>query len=143
MRDRYRPASGRRLALAVSRPRIHQLSPLRHQIAAGIGRFRLVTELVGKGVTIYGQQEVVKDLIRARLEGGGQVLFEVEDVRLEGVAGDRPAIRFRARSTAGTERASLRETRGTVVPAPVIASRNSSGMDIENLAPRAGDVIAA
>ena len=30
---------------------------------------------------------MVKDLIRARLEVGGQVLFEVEDVRLEGVEG--------------------------------------------------------
>jgi p-hydroxybenzoate 3-monooxygenase len=54
-----------------------------------------LTELTGRSITIYGQQEVVKDLIRARLEGGGQVLFEVEDVRLEGVDGDRPAIRFR------------------------------------------------
>ena len=55
-----------------------------------------LTELTGRSITIYGQQEVVKDLIRARLEVGGQVLFEVEDVRLEGVDTDRPAIRFRA-----------------------------------------------
>ena len=32
-------------------------------------------ELVGKGVTIYGQQEVVKDLIDRRLADGGQILF--------------------------------------------------------------------
>ena len=55
-----------------------------------------LTELTGRSITIYGQQEVVKDLIAARLEAGGQVLFEVEEVRLEGVDGDRPTIRFRA-----------------------------------------------
>jgi p-hydroxybenzoate 3-monooxygenase len=55
-----------------------------------------LTELTGRSITIYGQQEVVKDLVRARLEAGGQVLFEVDDVRLEDVEGDRPAIRFRA-----------------------------------------------
>jgi p-hydroxybenzoate 3-monooxygenase len=37
-------------------------------------------ELVGKGVTIYGQQEVVKDLIERRLSDGGQILFEASDV---------------------------------------------------------------
>ena len=36
-------------------------------------------KLVGKGITIYGQQEVVKDLIAARLADGGQILFEVDD----------------------------------------------------------------
>ena len=34
-------------------------------------------KLIGKGVTIYGQQEVVKDLIERRLADGGQILFEV------------------------------------------------------------------
>jgi 2-polyprenyl-6-methoxyphenol hydroxylase-like FAD-dependent oxidoreductase len=37
-------------------------------------------DLVGKGVTIYGQQEVVKDLIARRLADGGQILFEASDV---------------------------------------------------------------
>src|SRR5919106_1449962 len=31
----------------------------------------------GRGITIYGQQEVVKDLIAARLESGAPLLFEV------------------------------------------------------------------
>ena len=56
----------------------------------------LLTDLTGRSITIYGQQEVVKDLIATRLAAGGQVLFEVSDVRLEGVDGDRPTIRFRA-----------------------------------------------
>src|SRR3954469_18743590 len=34
----------------------------------------------GRCITVYGQQEVVKDLIAARLEAGGELLFEVADV---------------------------------------------------------------
>jgi p-hydroxybenzoate 3-monooxygenase len=49
----------------------------------------------GRGITIYGQQEVVKDLIAARLEAGAPLLFEVEDVRPVGLDTERPALRFR------------------------------------------------
>jgi p-hydroxybenzoate 3-monooxygenase len=49
----------------------------------------------GRRITVYGQQEVVKDLIAARLETGRPLLFEVDDVRLERLDGDDPAIRFR------------------------------------------------
>ncbi len=52
-------------------------------------------KLVGKGVTIYGQQEVVKDLIARRLADGGQILFEVDDVACTTSTGDAPMIRFR------------------------------------------------
>ncbi len=51
--------------------------------------------LVGKGVTIYGQQEVVKDLIDRRLADGGQILFEVTDVSVHDFAGSAPKIHFR------------------------------------------------
>jgi p-hydroxybenzoate 3-monooxygenase len=54
-----------------------------------------LTDLTGRSLTIYGQQEVVKDLIRARLEAGGQVLFEVDDVRPEALDSERPVVRFR------------------------------------------------
>jgi p-hydroxybenzoate 3-monooxygenase len=53
------------------------------------------TDLIGKHITVYGQQEVVKDLIAARLAGGGEILFEVEDVAVSGFDGDRPLIHFR------------------------------------------------
>ena len=53
------------------------------------------TDLVGKGVTIYGQQEVVKDLIDVLLDGGTQILFEVEDTSVHGIGGKSPKIRFR------------------------------------------------
>jgi p-hydroxybenzoate 3-monooxygenase len=51
--------------------------------------------LVGGSVTVYGQTEVTKDLIEARLAAGGQVLFEAEDVSVHGFDGERPTIRFR------------------------------------------------
>jgi p-hydroxybenzoate 3-monooxygenase len=49
-------------------------------------------DLVGKSVTVYGQQEVVKDLIAARLAAGGSILFDVSDVRVRDVSSQRPTI---------------------------------------------------
>jgi len=51
-------------------------------------------KLVDKRVTIYGQQEVVKDLVEQRLAGGGPLLFEVDGVSVHDVTGARPKIRF-------------------------------------------------
>ena len=51
--------------------------------------------LTGKAVTVYGQTEVTKDLIAARLAAGGQIVFEAEDVSIHDFEGDRPRIRFR------------------------------------------------
>jgi len=48
----------------------------------------------GRAITVYGQQEVIKDLIKARLDAGGQVHFEAEAVNLEDLAGPKPSIRF-------------------------------------------------
>jgi len=48
----------------------------------------------GRTITIYGQQEVVKDLIAARLGDGGDIRFEVEDVALDGLTTDAPSIAF-------------------------------------------------
>lgn len=48
----------------------------------------------GKLVHIYGQQEVVKDLIAAWLARGGALLFEAEATRLDGLSGDKPTIHF-------------------------------------------------
>jgi len=48
----------------------------------------------GRTITIYGQQEVVKDLIAKRLEDGADIRFEVSDVRLENIDSDHPAIAF-------------------------------------------------
>ena len=48
----------------------------------------------GRTITVYGQQEVVKDLIAARLESGGELHFEVSDVEVADVESERPAVRF-------------------------------------------------
>ena len=48
----------------------------------------------GRAITIYGQQEVVKDLIGARLARGGPILFEVADVTLHDLTA-APIVRFR------------------------------------------------
>src|SRR4051794_39334712 len=51
-------------------------------------------KLVDKRVTIYGQQEVVKDLVEQRLADGGPLYFEVDEVSVHGFATDRPKIQF-------------------------------------------------
>src|SRR6478752_6149795 len=50
-------------------------------------------ELTGRSIVVYGQQEVVKDLIAARLEAGGDIRFEVEDVAAHSLE-DRPYLTF-------------------------------------------------
>ena len=51
--------------------------------------------LVNKQVTIYGQQEVVKDLVERRLGDRGQLLFEVDDVTVHELKAQNPKIRFK------------------------------------------------
>ena len=48
----------------------------------------------GRTIVVYGQTEVVKDLIAARLASGAPLLFEVSGVSVHGLESDRPAIRF-------------------------------------------------
>ena len=48
----------------------------------------------GRRITVYGQQEVVKDLIAARLATGRPLLFEVKDVAVGGFESELPTIRF-------------------------------------------------
>jgi p-hydroxybenzoate 3-monooxygenase len=55
-----------------------------------------IAKLTGRHVTIYGQQEVVKDLIAARLQRGGELHFEVSDVSVSDVESERPRIRYSA-----------------------------------------------
>lgn len=49
----------------------------------------------GRAITVYGQQEVVKDLIALRLASGGQIRFETEDVSVHDLASEQPRVRFR------------------------------------------------
>jgi p-hydroxybenzoate 3-monooxygenase len=54
-----------------------------------------LTDLTGRSIIVYGQQEVVKDIIAARLAAGGQLLFECTAIAVPGVDQDRPAIIYR------------------------------------------------
>ena len=51
--------------------------------------------LTGKGVMIYGQTELMRDLIEDRLASGAPIVFEAEDVAPLDFAGDRPRLRYR------------------------------------------------
>src|SRR5688572_14262573 len=51
--------------------------------------------IAGKVVTIYGQQEVVKDLIAARIADGAPIEFEAEVTGFEDLDSDRPTVRYR------------------------------------------------
>ena len=53
----------------------------------------------GRAITIYGQNEVVHDLIEARLETGRPLHFEVEDVSVHALESGTPQIRFRHNGT--------------------------------------------
>lgn len=70
---------------------------LRHEgIELGLNGVRQgipFVELTGKCVTVYGQQEVVKDLIARRLVDGGDLRFECGDVSLHKIDSTRPTIR--------------------------------------------------
>jgi p-hydroxybenzoate 3-monooxygenase len=53
-----------------------------------------ITDLTCRTVTVYGQQEVVKDLIAAWLQRGGDLQFEVGDVTLNALDGKRAQITY-------------------------------------------------
>jgi p-hydroxybenzoate 3-monooxygenase len=68
---------------------IHEGIELRY---GGRGHRIDFTDLCGRVIGVYGQQEVVKDLIERRQADGLPLHFEVEDVRVEA---DPPRVRYR------------------------------------------------
>lgn len=50
-------------------------------------------DLVGKSITVYAQQEVVKDLIAARIDYNAPIFFEAEALRIEDYEG-QPTIHY-------------------------------------------------
>ncbi|MFV0259752.1 MAG: 4-hydroxybenzoate 3-monooxygenase [Acidimicrobiales bacterium] len=65
------------------------------QLAFAGRRHRLdFVDLVGESITVYGQQEVVKDLIAARLANGGPIVFNVQDTTIAGIDTDRPTVGY-------------------------------------------------
>jgi p-hydroxybenzoate 3-monooxygenase len=64
------------------------------ELRFGRARHRIDLEgLTGKTITVYGQQEVVKDLIAARLASGLPLAFEAEVTSVAGLDGGTPVIR--------------------------------------------------
>jgi p-hydroxybenzoate 3-monooxygenase len=53
-----------------------------------------LTELTGRAITVYGQQEIVKDLIDAHEARGYPISFEVSEVTLSDVDTSRPIVRY-------------------------------------------------
>jgi len=74
--------------------RLHEEGMVHHGIElrfGGAGHRIDFAALTGKEITVYGQQEVVKDLIAARLESELPLFFEVSDVAVDV---ERPAVSF-------------------------------------------------
>ncbi len=70
---------------------------LHHGIELGFAgkRHRIdMRELTGEAVTVYGQHEVVKDLIAARLAAGGEIVFEAEEVNIYDFDSDAPLVSY-------------------------------------------------
>ncbi|MEQ8863054.1 MAG: 4-hydroxybenzoate 3-monooxygenase [Thalassobaculum sp.] len=66
------------------------------EIAIDGARHRIdLAALTGKSVTVYGQTEVTKDLIEARLAAGGTIVYEADEVSVHGFDSDTPSIRWR------------------------------------------------
>jgi p-hydroxybenzoate 3-monooxygenase len=78
--------------------RMHREQLVHHGIELCFGgkRHRIdLHGLTGKTVSIYGQHEVVKDLVAARLATGAEIVFEVEETSLHDLGGEQPKIRYR------------------------------------------------
>src|SRR5919205_1598766 len=84
--------------------RMHREGLVHHGVELRFGgeghRVALSDLTGGRAITIYGQQEVVKDLIDARLDSGLPLFFEVSDVEVHPAA---PRVEF----TWGGERQTL------------------------------------
>jgi p-hydroxybenzoate 3-monooxygenase len=72
------------------------------EIAVRGRRFRIdFRALTGKAVTVYGQTEMTKDLIAARLAGDGPIVWEAADVAVHDIDTAQPRLTYRV---AGVER---------------------------------------
>jgi p-hydroxybenzoate 3-monooxygenase len=61
---------------------------------AGVEHRIDLSSLTGHGVMIYGQQEVVKDLVEARIQSGQPLYFEVDAVSIHDFDSKSPFVKF-------------------------------------------------
>ena len=84
--------------------RLDRQGMVHHGIHIGFDRrlFRIpLTELAGgRSITVYGQHEVVRDLIARRLADRGDVLFECSGATVHNLTGSRPSVCFEHRGEA-------------------------------------------
>jgi len=71
------------------------------EIASNGQRHRIALDELtdGKTVTVYGQTEVTKDLIAARLAAGGEIVFDAQDVTPQDSANATPSLTYRRDGT--------------------------------------------
>jgi p-hydroxybenzoate 3-monooxygenase len=62
-----------------------------------------LAELTGQSIWVYGQQEIVKDLIDLREASGDRIEYEVADVAVHDVGTDRPSVTWTDRTGARRE----------------------------------------
>lgn len=69
-----------------------------HSVELALNGRRVPVELSrltnGKSVMVYGQTQLVQDLIAHRLASGRNILFEATEVALDGINGDDPHLSF-------------------------------------------------
>ena len=78
--------------------RLHREGLVHHGLelrVAGKSHHVPLPELTGKVMTIYGQNEIMKDLIDARLAAGDELRFEAEAVAVDDLDTNSPKIHFR------------------------------------------------
>jgi p-hydroxybenzoate 3-monooxygenase len=64
-------------------------------LAFGGARHRIdLQRLTGRNVTVYGQTEITKDLVQARVEAGAETIYEARNVTLEDFDTARPNVAF-------------------------------------------------
>lgn len=77
--------------------RLHHDGLIHHgiELAFGGARHRIdMTQATGKTVTVYGQTEVTRDLMDARLKAGLTTVYDADNVSLHDFDGDRPRVRY-------------------------------------------------
>lgn len=52
-------------------------------------------ELIGRGVVVYGQTEITRDLMAGRAAAGGTTVYQAEDVKLHDIDGSHPRVTYR------------------------------------------------
>ncbi|MGH8218462.1 MAG: 4-hydroxybenzoate 3-monooxygenase [Steroidobacteraceae bacterium] len=79
------------------------------ELAFGGSRHRVdFRALVDRGVCVYGQTEITRDLMAARAAASGETYYEAQEVALHDLASDRPRVTFRAGAAPGGRESSVR-----------------------------------